>query len=121
MGQWYNSNNRNEYYEKYKYIILMGMNKEELLNIKNDDKMIRKVKRDVETLNGKDEFHQLFTDAEDQEYLNNGLYAEGLEDGMSKGIETGIEQGIITVAKDLLNSGMDIGTVAQNTDYLLVI
>ena len=79
LDKWYNSSNKEEYLKKYKYIILIGMSKEELRKIKGDDKMLKRVRNDIEKLNQSEDFYQLFTDEEDLEYYGNGLYSEGME------------------------------------------
>ena len=115
LDEWYNSNNKKEYYEKYKYILLLGMTKEELSDIKDDDKVIKKIRNDVEKLNQNEDFYQLFTDEEDQEILNNSIYEEGLEYGMKQG---SIDK-TLDIAKKLLKMNMNISDIASATGLSL--
>ena len=69
--EWYNKNKSKEYYNKYKDILIVGMEKEDLLNIKDDDYM-DKIVNDIDSLNKDNKFHQLFTDEEDRIKLRNG-------------------------------------------------
>lgn len=74
MHEWYNLNKKKEYYEKYKDILIVGMNEEELKDIKKDGYM-KKIKEDIENLNKDESFFQLFTDEEDHEIMMRSIYS----------------------------------------------
>ena len=74
MHGWYNLNKKKEYYEKYKDILIVGMNEEELKDIKKDGYM-KKIKEDIENLNKDESFFQLFTDEEDHEIMMRSIYS----------------------------------------------
>ena len=125
IDQWYNSNNQ-EYYEKYKDIIILGMNRQEILNIKGD-KYMEKISKDVEKLNRSKDFYQLFTDEEDREMIRLSeiemARKEGTELGIREGTEIGIKQGIeqgkkknkIEIAKKMKDENFKIEDIAKIT------
>ena len=90
--EWYNKNKSKEYYNKYRDILIVGMEENDLLNIKDDDYM-DKIVNDIDNLNKDNKFHQLFTDEEDRIKLRNGYIEEGIEQGVKQGIEQGTRQG----------------------------
>ena len=104
--EWYNKNKSEEYYNKYKDILIVGMEENDLLNIKDDDYM-DKIVSDIDNLNKDNKFHQLFTDEEDRIKLRNGYIEEG--------IEQGIEQGKLEDAKKMLEEEFPIETIIKIT------
>ena len=100
--EWYNKNKSKEYYNKYKDILIVGMEENDLLNIKDDDYM-DKIVNDIDNLNKDNKFHQLFTDEEDRIKLRNGY------------IEEGIEQGKLEDAKKMLEEKFPIETIIKIT------
>ena len=104
--EWYNKNKSKEYYNKYRDILIVGMEENDLLNIKDDDYM-DKIVNDIDNLNKDNKFHQLFTDEEDRIKLRNGYIEEG--------IEQGIEQGKLEDAKKMLEEKFPIETIIKIT------
>ena len=99
---WYNSNKSNEYYDKFKSIIMFGLNENELKGLKDDGEYMKKIKKDVMDLNRDDNFYQVMTDEEDLEMIKNSITSEALEKGLKKGIEQGIEQGSKNKEEDIV-------------------
>lgn len=95
IDEWYNLNKDKNYYEKYKHFLIIGMNKKDLIELEDDDIMVKKIKNEVIKLNNDSKFYQFLTDEEDKEILCNSYYSKGIKEGMNKGIEQGIEQGTI--------------------------
>ena len=85
MDTWYNSGKEKEYYEKFKSIIMFGLNDNELKMLKDEDDYMKKVKKEVLDLNQDPEFYQWLTDEEDRQFLYNSRVirykCEGLEEG----------------------------------------
>ena len=100
--EWYNKNKSKEYYNKYRDILIVGMEENDLLNIKDDDYM-DKIVNDIDNLNKDNKFHQLFTDEEDRIKLRKGY------------IEEGIEQGKLEDAKKMLEENFPIETIMRIT------
>ena len=98
----YNKNKSKEYYNKYRDILIVGMEENDLLNIKDDDYM-DKIVNDIDSLNKDNKFHQLFTDEEDRIKLRNGY------------IEECIEQGKLEDAKKMLEKKYPIEDIIEIT------
>ena len=108
--EWYNKNKSKEYYNKYRDILIVGMEENDLLNIKDDDYM-DKIVNDIDNLNKDNKFHQLFTDEEDRIKLRNGYIEEGIE----QVVKQGIEQGKLEDAKKMLDEKIPIETIIRIT------
>ena len=108
--EWYNKNKSKEYYNKYRDILIVGMEENDLLNIKDDDYM-DKIVNDIDNLNKDNKFHQLFTDEEDRIKLRNGYIEEGIE----QGVKQGIEQGKLEDAKKMLEKKYPIEDIIEIT------
>ena len=92
---WYNDLKQSQdYFEKYKYILIIGLDKDFLNSIKEGDKMIDTIKREIDDMNRDVGFYQALTDEEDIKFQMNTEYRDGLKDGEEKGIKKGIEKGI---------------------------
>lgn len=121
IDEWYNSNNKQKYFNKYKSIIVLGLSKQELKEMEAIGYM-KKIQMEVDELNRSPEFHQLFTDEEDQEMIKNSIRLESLEQGIEQGLEQGLKQGRaenlidkMTIAKNLIHFGMNPNDVSKNT------
>ena len=116
--EWYNKNKSKEYYNKYKDILIVGMEENDLLNIKDDDYM-DKIVSDIDNLNKDNKFHQLFTDEEDRIKLRNGYIEEGIEEGIARGLKQGLKQGLeqgkLEAAKKMLEEEFPIETIIKIT------
>ena len=87
MDKWYNLNKDKEYYEKYKHFLLIGMTEEDLKELEDEDKMVKKIKNEIFKLNDPSEFPRLFSDEEFLEIEKNTSFTSGLEQGIEQGIE----------------------------------
>ena len=91
---WYNElKQRQDYFKKYKYILIIGLDKMCLNSIKEGDKMIDIIKREIDDMNRDVGFYQALTDEEDIKFQMNTEYRDGLKEGEQKGIQKGIEKG----------------------------
>lgn len=96
LDKWYNELNQDPvYFDKYKHLLLIGMNEEQLKNLKVSDIMINKIIKKIFDLNKKPKFYKPLSEKEEELFMRNSLYEEGIEQGIEKGIEQGIEQGKI--------------------------
>ena len=86
IDKWYNLNKDRDYYEKYKHFLLIGMSREDLEELEDDDEMVKKIKDEVLRLNNDSEFYQFLTDEEDTEILCNSYYSRGVDEGIEKGL-----------------------------------
>ena len=92
---WYNlvGRKKEEYYDKYKSIIMFSFDEEQLKSLKDDDEYMKKIQKDVTELNQDPEFYQWLTDEEDREFLYNSRVIRYKREGLEEGISQGIEQG----------------------------
>ena len=122
---WY-SNSKEK--EKFKYLIMMGLEKDELDSIPKGDTIMNKYKDKITKLNEEPEFQEYMTKEEDDRKMYNTKmnYAKktGIEEGIKRGIKQGIEQGMnvgkkeekIKIAKNMLKENLDIALISKITD-----
>ena len=115
MKNWYNRNE--EEIEKYKYFIMLSLEKEELKELSKKDKVVEKYMEDLNEINRDPVFIQHMTDEDDREGIYKALLAEekekaikeGLDEGIKKGIKEGIEKGIKQGIKQGIEQGIEKG------------
>ena len=126
---WY-SNSKEK--EKFKYLIMMGLEKDELDSIPKGDTIMNKYKDKITKLNEEPSFQEYMTKEEDDRKMYNTKmnYAKktGMEEGIKRGIKQGIEQGIeqgmnvgkkeekIKIAKNMLKKNFDIDSISEITN-----
>ena len=126
---WY-SNSKEK--EKFKYLIMMGLEKDELDSIPKGDTIMNKYKDKITKLNEEPSFQEYMTKEEDDRKMYNTKmnYAKktGIEEGIKRGIKQGIEQGIeqgmnvgkkeekIKIAKNMLKKNFDIDSISEITN-----
>ena len=95
MKEYYNKGNQ-ELINKYKYIIMLGLNLEELKEFKEryGDEIVEEYVKKFEEITSDEEILPLFTKEEERQLEINSARDEGIEQGIEKGIKKGIEQGI---------------------------
>lgn len=110
-NEWYNLSKDNSFFKKYKNIIIMNFNEDELLNLKDCDKFMDKIKNDITSLNKDDDFYQFMTDEEDQRRMLNSL----VDDSFDKGVNQGIKKTNIDNAKKMIQKDIDFKTISEIT------
>jgi len=122
---WY-SNSKEK--EKFKYLIMMGLEKDELDSIPKGDTIMNKYKDKITKLNEEPSFQEYMTKEEDDRKMYNTKmnYAKktGIEEGIKRGIKQGIEQGMnvgkkeekIKIAKNMLKKNFDIDSISEITN-----
>ena len=120
IDKWYNLNKDKEYYEKYKQFLLIGMSKEDLISLEDDDKMVKKIKNEIFNLNDPSEFPRLFSDEEFLEIEKNTSFDNGLEKGIEQGtINTNINNARKMKKKNISNkviqeiTGLSMKTISM--------
>ena len=106
IDEWYYLNNDQEYYEKYKHFLILGMSKEQLKRLEDDDKVIRKIKDNVFNLNESSEFPKFLSDEEYIEFEKNTSCSVGIEKVLEQRIEKGLEQGIVQGIEQGIEQGI---------------
>ena len=114
-NEWYNLSKDNSFFKKYKNIIIMNFNEDELLNLKDCDKFMDKIKDDITSLNKDDDFYQFMTDEEDQRRMLNSLVDDSFDKGVNQGITQGIKKANIDNAKKMIQKDIDFKTISEIT------
>lgn len=115
MHEWYNLNKSQDYYQKYKHFLILGMSKEDLLELEDDDVMVKKIKNEIFKLNDPSEFPRLFSDEEFLEIEKNNSFDSGLEEGVkSEKIENARKMKSEKLPLDLIGrvTGLDAKVIA---------
>ena len=116
LDKWYNELNQDlEYFNKYKYLLIIGMNEQKLKELEVEDDMIKEIKEDVITLNKSPKFYQVMTDEEDNRRMMNTMFKEGESAGFEKGIEQGIEENKKYNAKRMKCENIPINIIKKIT------
>ena len=94
LDKWYNELNQDlDYFNKYKYLLLIGMNEKQLKELEVEDDMIKEIKNDVITLNQSPKFYQVMSREEDEMRMRNTMFKEGESIGFERGESVGFEKG----------------------------
>ena len=108
IDKWYNELNQDiNYFNRYKYLLIIGMDEEKLKNLEVDDDMIKEIKKDVITLNKSPEFYQVMTEEEDNRRMMNTMFKEG--------VERGIEQEKISNARMMKKENIKTSIISKVT------
>ena len=119
IDKWYNLNKDKDFYEKYKHFLLIGMSEKDLIELEDEDIMVKKIKDEVIKLNQDPNFYQFLTDEEDLEILRNSYYSKGIKEGIQEGIQEGKLQGIqetkISNAKKMKINNLSLDLISDIT------
>ena len=84
---WYNKLNKNQdYFKKYKYILIVGLDKHGLNKLRKGDNVIDTIKREIDNMNRDVGFYQALTDEEDIRFQINTERNIGLQECIKKSI-----------------------------------
>ena len=96
MNLWYSKNEKE--IDKYKYLIMLDLKDEDLLNLSKKDRMVSKYMSEIERINEDPAYWEYMSAEEDNRKIENSLrkqyMREGREEGMKQGIKEGIKEGI---------------------------
>lgn len=125
MNLWYSKNEK--LIDKYKYIIMMDLEKEDLSILSKKDKVVDKYMSEVIKVNEDPEFREWISAEKDDLMIENSLKTqfrkEGLEEGRAEGLKIGKEEGRaegmrlanIETAKNLKENGISIDIISKST------
>ena len=106
---WYTNNE--EKIEENKYLIMLNLEKEDLLKLSKEDRKVEKYMKELEKINKDPKFIEFVSYEEDQRRRENTR--------LRKATEAGIEQGSSLtkreIAKSLKGKGIDINTISEST------
>lgn len=121
MKIWYNKDEKE--IEKSKYLLMLNLEKEDLKNLSEKDKVVSKYMSEIERINESPEFREYMSAEEDNEKIENSLRREWKEEGLKEGREEGIKEGTTTrnieIAKALLKNNVDISIISNSTGLSL--
>ena len=116
LDKWYNELNQDlDYFNKYKYLLLIGMNEKQLKELEVEDDMIKEIKNDVITLNQSPKFYQVMSREEDEMRMRNTMFKEGESIGFERGESVGIEKTNIDNAKKMKEENIPINIIKKIT------
>ena len=124
LNLWYSKDEK--LVDKYKYLIMLDLNKKDLNELSKKDKVINKYMEEVNKINEDPEFYEYISAEEDNRKIENSLrsqykregLAEGRAEGRAQGIKEGIKEGErlanLEAAKNLKNNGVSIEIIANS-------
>ena len=137
MNLWYSKDEK--LIDKYKYIIMMDLEKDDLSILSKRDKVVEKYMSEVIKVNEEPEFREWISAEKDDLMIENSLKTqfrkEGIEEGRKEGLKIGIQEGRaegraegikegksegerlakIETAKNLKQNGVDIEIISKST------
>ncbi len=133
LDLWYHRNDKDkqEEIEKYKYLMMLGLDREKLRIFSEEhkeDEFIMEYRKKIEEANDKKQFEPFLTYAEDVRFQINTARNIGMEKGMEKGlkkgrvegkeegIKEGLEKGKEETARNMLKNNIDIGIISKCTN-----
>ena len=118
MNFWYDKNE--EMINKYKFIIMMNLNLEELKELSKNNKVVDKYMEELDRVNKDPDFVEYMSYEEDLEKRINTRINRAKRIGKREGIEQGIEQGIEENTKEIalkmLKKGMPFNEIEDITN-----
>ena len=125
MKLWYSKDEKE--IDKYKYIIMMDLDKENLSELSRKDRMVDKYMEEVVKVNEDPDFHRYMSWEEDQRKIQNSIrkqfreegLAEGRAEGRAEGKAEGRAEAKLETAKNLKNNGVSIEIIAKSTGLTL--
>ena len=109
LNLWYSKNEK--LVEKYKYLIMLDLNPNELNTLSKKDKVINKYMEEVEKINEDPEFYEYISAEEDNRKIENSLRSQYRREGL----EEGTRLAKLETAKKMKENGVDIEIIARST------
>ena len=104
---------------KYKHLIMLDLEKNDLEKMSNGDDLVKEYEDKVTDLNNQETFRSFMTYEEDQRLIQNTekkmAYEEGISQGIEQGISQGVEQRNVEIAKNMLHAYASIDYIAKMT------
>ena len=92
--------------DKYKYLIMLDLNKKDLKELSKKDKVINKYMEEVNKINEDPEFYEYISAEEDNRKIENSLRSQYKREGR--------EEAKLEAAKNLKNNGVSIEIIANS-------
>ena len=114
VNLWYT--NKEEEINKYKILIMLGLEKEDLKKLSKEDKVVSKYMNELNKINEDPEFREYMTYEEDQRKIFNSRMSAATRKGLQKGIQKGITERNIEIAKKMLKENLSTEEILEITD-----
>ena len=95
---------------------MLNMDKENLFELSQTDKLAKKYYDKLMELNTNQEFVQLLSNDEEYEMYVKSEISEAREDARKEGIEEGSKESKLEIAKAMVKKNMDINLIAEVTN-----
>ena len=110
LNLWYSKDEK--LIDKYKYLIMLDLNKKDLNELSKKDKVINKYMEEVNKINEDPEFYEYISAEEDNRKIENSLRSQYKREGR----EEGIKEGIKDTAKKMKEENIDINIISKVTN-----
>ena len=114
MNFWYDKNE--EMINKYKFIIMMNLNLEELKELSKNNKVVDKYMEELDRVNKDPDFVEYMSYEEDLRKRINTRMSMAKRIGKREGIEQGIEENTKEIALKMLKKGMSFNEIEDITN-----
>ena len=104
LNLWYSKDEK--LIDKYKYLIMLDLNKKDLNELSKKDKVINKYMEEVNKINEDPEFYEYISAEEDNRKIENSLRSQYKREGR--------EEAKLEAAKNLKNNGVSIEIIANS-------
>ena len=109
VNLWYTKNEKE--IDKYKYIIMMDLNKEDLENLSKKDRVVERYMKEIERVNEDPEIREWISVEKDNMMIENSLKRQYREEGIAEGRK----EKSMDMAKQLKEYGMDEYIISRMT------
>ena len=104
------------YNEKYKYLIMLGLEKEELDNFYKGDEIVEEFKKEINKLNSDPEFIQWMSAEEENQKVYKTDIGIARNEGIIEGHASGLEEGKLAIISKLLSKGQTKEQISEMLD-----
>ena len=113
MKFWYNEDKEN--IEKYKYFIMMDLDKNDLEKLSKSDWVVNKYMNVMEKLNKLPKYIEFISAEEDERKMRNTIKRIAREEGLEEGREEGEKNRNLEIAKKMKEDNVDILVISKYT------
>ena len=110
---WYSKDK--EKIKENKYLIMLGLEKEELKELSLKNKGVKKYMEELNKINEDPEFREYMSYEEDQRKIFNSEMSYARRKGKEEGLKEGEYESKINIAKEMLKNGIDIDLISKCT------
>ena len=114
MKLWYSKDEKE--IDKYKYLIMLDLNLEELKILSKRDRLVKKYMMDVEIVNCNPAFRMYMSEEEDRRKCYNSEISIATKKGLERGLKKGAKKNAIETIKRMLADNVPIENIAKYTN-----